>query len=1046
LVKKRNTILTTTLLFALTPGLAMAQSQHGSGHTTQPVGNFSKGSLLPTGQVITPTAAPGSTLQVLSTGLRADGDADAAEAVKTALSPDGHTLLVLTSGWNRDNHLPDGTSITYPTLDPNTGAQVGTTTLSEWVLIYALNADGTVTKLQQITIPSTYSGLAWAPDGTRFYISGGQDDRIYIYRNNGTQFVADAPFILLGHNSNQNAPFPNYDGSILKGTKAAKAVTFGGSSLIVGGAVVAGMDLSKDGKTLVAANFENDSISIVDTTTRAVVNEIKFFAPGGTVAQGEFPYDVVVLSNPDGSAKTAFVTSQRDDEVMAVDLASGNFTAIPVGAQPNRMALSKDQKKLYVVNGNSDTISVIHTDTEKVVRTISLSRPGDKYKGSNPNSAALSPDEETLYVTLGFENAVAVVDLDEGHVRGRIPTGWYPTSVSVKKDGSKIYVCTFKSNSGPNPANGPAPNTTFVVTRSWPLEKAQLNIIPVPYGDVLEDLSEQVNRNNGRINRHRDLLMSYLHRKIDHVIYIVKENKTYDQVLGDLPRGNGDPSLTQYPQPVSPNHHSLALTFGLMDNFYDSGQVSGDGWGWSTYAQTTDYNEKTIAVNYGNGGNGVTYDAEGTTRLIGEGLPDFATAPSQFTVRLTTLLDPTGSSAILPGTKDVNAPFGSASFTPNPAKGHEEFSEDDDDDNDHFGADAVGGHLWDSALRSGKTVRNYGFFVDGAYYVTSQKDPTKPDPVLKTYLPISATPFASNIPQAASLEPELQDKTDIFYRGFDMNNADTYLFNEWVRDMSVNGLPNLTLLRLPHDHFGSTGTAIAGLHSPSLQMSDNDYAIGKVVDFISHSPYWKSTAIFILEDDSQNGGDHVDSHRSFVYAISPYSKRGVTISTNYNTVNVLRTIEDLLGIDHLNQSDADAAPMTDVFTHSPDFTPYTAVIPGDLCAAPVDPNLVPACTNPSAKITPVVPELHDATWWADKLKGFDFHDADHANAEAFNRVLWEGIMGDLPYPTTRSGLDLRKNRTQLLKKWQAEKKSHTNPVPVAMVVSPQSSKEVANKE
>src|SRR5579864_770018 len=194
------------------------------------------------------------------------------------------------------------------------------------------------------------------------------------------------------------------------------------------------MDLSKDGKTLVAANFENDSISIVDTTTRAVFNEIKFFTPGGTVAQGEFPYDVVVLSNPDGSAKTAFVTSQRDDQVMAVDLASGTFTAIPVGDQPNRMALSKDQKTLYVVNGNSDTISVIHTDTEKVVRTISLSRPGDKYKGSNPNSAALSPDEETLYVTLGFENAVAVVDLDEGHVRGRIPTGWYPTSVSVKQD------------------------------------------------------------------------------------------------------------------------------------------------------------------------------------------------------------------------------------------------------------------------------------------------------------------------------------------------------------------------------------------------------------------------------------------------------------------------------------------------------------------------------------------------------------------------------------------------------------------------------------
>jgi hypothetical protein len=164
--------------------------------------------------------------------------------------------------------------------------------------------------------------------------------------------------------------------------------------------------------------------------------------------------------------------------------------------------------------------------------------------------------------------------------------------------------------------------------------------------------------------------MAFLRSRIEHVIYIVKENKTYDQVLGDLPRGNGDPTLTQYPQPVSPNHHSLAMTFGLLDNFYDTGQVSGDGWGWSTYAETTDYNEKTIAVNYGNGGNGVTYDAEGTNRLIGVGLPDSDDAPSQFTVRLTSVLDPTGSSAILPGTKDVNAPFGSSNLSADTVGGH----------------------------------------------------------------------------------------------------------------------------------------------------------------------------------------------------------------------------------------------------------------------------------------------------------------------------------------------------------------------------------------
>ncbi|HKE85273.1 MAG TPA: beta-propeller fold lactonase family protein [Vicinamibacterales bacterium] len=907
---------------------------------------------------------------------------------------------MLTSGWNKSNRREDNTSISFPALNPTTGAQSGTTTLSEWVFVYALNTDGTVTKTQQVNIPSTYSGLRWSPDGTRFYVSGGQDDRVYVYKNDGTRFVPDVPFVLLGHNSNADAPFPKYDGSILKGTKAAQATTFNGSSLIVGGAVVSGLALSADGKTLIAANFENDSISIVDAETRAVIREVKFFTPGGTVAQGEFPYDVAVLNNADGSAKTAFVTSQRDDEVMVVDVASGTFLSIAVGEQPNRMTLSKDQGTLYVVNGNSDSVSVIDTTTNEVTKTISLSRPQDKYKGANPNSVALSPDEKTLYVTLGYENAVAVVDIKAGHVRGRIPTGWYPTSVSVSPDGSRIYVCTFKSNTGPNPTNGPAPNPTGKQARPWPLAKAQLNIIPVPNTPTLNALSRQVDDNNGFGNRRPDALMNFLRTKIEHVIYIVKENKTYDQVLGDLPIGNGDPSLTMYPQAVSPNHHSLATTFGVLDNFYDSGQVSGDGWGWSTYAMTTDYNEKTIAVNYGNGGNGVTYDTEGTSRLIGTRLPDTDGNPNPFTVRLTTVLDPTGSSAIMPGPKNVSNPSGS----------------DDLDD------DAVGGHLWDSALRAGKTVRNYGFFVDGAYYVTSQSDPTKPDPVLKFYLPISPTPFAANIPQGVPLSLGLRDNTDIYYRGFDMNNADTYLYNEWLRDMTANGLPNLTLLRLPHDHFGSTSTAVAGLRTNSLQMSDNDYAIGKVVETISHSQYWKNTAIFILEDDAQSGGDHVDAHRSLGYVISPYSRRGVNITTNYNTVNMLRTMEDLLGIDHLNLSDANAAPMADAFTRTADFTPYSAIIPGGLCSAPVDPALVPECNSLNARLTPAPTELHDAAWWAEALKPFDFHDADRIDAEAFNRVLWEGTMGDIPYPTTRSGKDLRGNRPQLLKAWEASRK------------------------
>ena len=963
--------------------------------TTLPVGNFNGRSLLATGQFITPTAAPGSTIQQLATGLRADGNADAAEAVNGVLSPDGKTLLVMTSGWNRNNDLPDGTPITFPTLDPVTGAAVGTTTNDEWIFVYQISRSGQATKVQQITVPDTYSGLAWSPDGTRFYVSGGDDDRVYVYKSNGAQFAPDPPFILLGHNSHSNLPIPRYDGSLLKGTRAAAA-----APALVRGAVVAGVAVSGDGKTLVAANFENDSLSIVDTATRTVTNEVHFFTPGGAVAQGEFPYDAVIVSDRKGAARTAYVTSQRDDEVMAVDIASGSFSSIPVGDQPNRMVLSSDQSTLYVLNANSDDISVIDTSRQKVKRTLQLSRPFDPYKGLNANAAALSPDENTLYVALGTENAIAVVDLRSGEVEGRIPTGWYPTSVSVSKNGSTLYVSTFKSNPGPNPGND-GPNPTFATQRGFPLEKAQLNTIPVPSRRELDELSEQVDRNNGLANRRPDFKMSFLQQKIHHVIYIIKENKTYDQILGDLDRGNGDPTLNQWPQPISPNHHSLALTFGLLDNFYATGDVSGTGWDWSTYGHSTEYNEKTTPVNYGNGGGGVTSDSEGGNRFIAVGVPEFSQNPSPLTERLLTLLDPTGGSNILPGTKNVDDPPG---------------SEDDLD------AEKVGGYLWDSALRAGRTVRNYGFYLDQDYYVSAGGDPTKPDPLVPTYIPISPTPFAAQIPQAIADEPSLMGLTDIYFRGFDQNNADIYLVNEWQRDMGINGLPNLTLLRLPHDHNGSFGTAIAGLGTPALQISDNDYAIGRVADIISHSQYWKDTAIFILEDDAQNGSDHVDSHRSFAYVISPYSKRGVTILTNYNTVNVLRTIEDVLGINHLNFRDADAAPMSDVFTLKPNFTPYAAIVPGDLCQAPVDPNLVPACQSTSAQKTPAVAQLHDAAWWATQTRGFDFSDADRVDANSFNRILWRGTMGDdVPYPTVRSHKDLSRNRAELLKQWREGK-------------------------
>lgn len=577
MLNRKNNRQWLSLILATALG-AIAQQSVQAG-TTNPVGDLPNGAaLLPTGQIITPAAAPGSTFVRLATGLRSDGTADAAEAVTTALSPDGKTLLVLTSGYNTSfKNEKTGTNLTYPVLDPQTGQPSSVTTPNaEWVFVFDV-ASGNLVKQQQINIPNTYNGLAWSPDSQSFYVSGGIDDRIYTYTRNGSQFVPQAPFILLGHNSNQTAPFPKYDGGLLKDTTAASAAT---------GAVVAGIAVSRDGKTLIAANFENDSISIVDTSNRKVLQEIKLFVPGGKVATGEFPFDVAIADNDTGKATKAFISSQRDDEILAVNLSSKAITRIAVGSQPNKILLSPDQSRLYVANGNSDSISVIDTNSNKVVRTISLSRQGEKYKGANPNSLALDPQGQRLFVTLGGENAVAVIDLRDARTVGRIPTGWYPNSVSVSQDGSKLYVVNAKSNSGPNPSNsrttaaGTARNTNFRNDYTWALEKAGISVIPVPDRTTLDKLSLQVDVNNGFQNRRQYRLMNFLQGKIKHVIYVVKENRTYDQVLGDLRQGNGDPALTLFPERITPNHHKLASEFGIFDNFYDSGESSGVGWNW----------------------------------------------------------------------------------------------------------------------------------------------------------------------------------------------------------------------------------------------------------------------------------------------------------------------------------------------------------------------------------------------------------------------------------------------------------------------------------
>ncbi len=687
-------------------------------------------------------------------------------------------------------------------------------------------------------------------------------------------------------------------------------------------------------------------------------------------ARGEYPFWIAVRSGSQHRAEKVFVSSQRDGQVVVFDHPPA-FRTIKVGSEPNKMVLSTDGTRLYVANGDSDSVSVIDTDREVVITTISLRRPGYAYTGASPNSLALSPDGESLYVTLGGENAIAVIDLQTRRVVGRIPTAWYPNSVSVSRDGRKLYVVNAKSMPGPNPAGngGTGPNPTFRNEYILELQKSSLSVIPVPDRRSLRILSRLVDSNNGFDRSHNSAKIAALQNKIKHVIYIVKENRTYDQVLGDLPVGNGDPSIVMFPQPVTPNHHKLAQDFVTLDNFDCTGETSADGWTWSVQAHANDYNQKASPASYGNGFG--TLDVWATDRNIVVGMDDSPSNPTQFNARITDLLDPSGSSNILPGHKDIGS-----------VDGDRELS-----------ADAVGGYLWDEAVRAGKTLRHYGFYTDYTYYYV-------PPPL---FIPISRTPYKDGIPQGPPLRPTLRDYNDVYYRGFDLSVPDSYHYEEWKREFDqyvANGnLPALEIMSLPLDHFGSFGSNVGRLNTPSLEIADNDYALGRLVQAVSNSPYWKDTAIFVVEDDAQDGPDHVDAHRSPAYLGSAYTKRRTVVHTFYSTMNVLRTIEDLLGLNHLGMNDANSDPMSDVFTAKADLTPYEAVLPGTLCQPPVAPDLIPECQQASIQRTPAVRSLHDGAWWAKATQGFNFKQPDALDAAAFNRILWSGVMGDKPYPT-----------------------------------------------
>jgi DNA-binding beta-propeller fold protein YncE len=929
---------------------------------------------LPSGFTITPLAAPGADFQRMPTHLRADGSADANGAVTEALSPDGTALLVLTSGFNTNFYTEQKQKITHNVLDPVTGQPTSIITPNaEWIFVYDVRGATPVLK-QSLMLPNSFHGLVWDPSGRRFYVSAGIDDRIYVFATKSAAGSADVsfapapPFISLGHDSAPARPLAAYDGGPLGKTPIGRSeklfAAIGGPT----SSLTAGLGLSADGKTLAAVNLQNDSLSLIDAGTRKILREVHFFTPGQTQAVGELPYWVAVRSGVDKKFVRAYVTSQRDGQVLAVAPA-GSYKIIAVGGEPNRAVLSPDQSRLYVANGDTDEIDEIDTATDVLRRRISLLRPGDTMRGAGPDGLAASADGTTLYVTLSNENAVAVVDLARGIVRGRIPTGWFPSDVTPSRDGRRLYVINTKNLSGPSdfiidhrgadqqiPPNG---HNGYVLA----LEKAGLLSFPIPQQETLARLSVTVDENNNFSSRRPDPMMAFLHARIHHVIYVMKENRTFDQILGDMKQGNGDPTRTQFPRPVTPNNHALAERFALLDNFDTAGDVSGDGWNWTFQGHANVYTNRTVGVAYGNADYHIPFDWNGMPRNIGVALPDHAAKPGPDTVRITTLLDPSGHSAIEPGPKDITADEGA------------------DDD----AADAAGGYLWDAALRAGKSLRHYGVYADENYYIL--KSPV--------YLPIVRNAAQLGALQSVPVRPALIGHNDPYYRGWDLNTPDQYRFEEWQREFNQyvarRNMPDLEIVLFMMDHFGEFATNVAGLNTPSLQMASNDYAIGQLVAAVSHSPYWQDTVIFIIEDDAQDGPDHVDSHRSVVHVISAYTKSGAVIHTRYDTTSVLRTMEDILGIAHLGLNDANARPMSDVFSKTPDLRPYDAIVPGDLCRKPVDQNLVPECLRPGHIITRAAADAHDGAWWAQATRRMDFSHPDHIDSARFNAILAAGL-------------------------------------------------------
>jgi YVTN family beta-propeller protein len=598
---------------------------------------------------------------------------------------------------------------------------------------------------------------------------------------------------------------------------------------------VTGIALDDANSQLFAVTKEDNSLYVCDTKNNKILRQIPLSAEAYTC-----------LLNP---AKTQlYISLWGGDKVIIYDVKKGVISdSIATESHPNDMTFTKNGNFLFVANANSNSVSVIDTKKQKVIETLSASLFPDAPAGSTTNSVALSADDKTLYIANADNNCLAVFNVSKpGSSRsyGFVPTGWYPTCVRVV--GNTLLVTNGKGFQSMANPYGPQPDNKKIKTPyqkaitsegKQPVQyigslfKGSLSFIPIPKMNELEKYSIQVYKNTP-YNKNKEALAAGefgnpvpqkegAASPIKYVFYVIKENRTYDQVLGDMKEGNGDSSLCLFGEKITPNLHSIAKNFVLLDNFYDDAEVSADGHNWSTAAYATDYVEKTWPTNYS--GRGGTYDYEGTRKIA------------------------------------------------YPAKGF----------------------IWDYCQRAGISYRNYGEFVhDG-------KEPI---------LPSIVGHFCAGFPD------------------FDLSIQDVYREKIWEHDfdslVANNDLPKFSTLRFPDDH---TSGMRKGAYTPYAAAADNDLAVGRFIEHISNSPIWKECAIFIVEDDAQNGPDHVDAHRSTAYVIGPYVKRNFVDHTMYSTSGLLRTMELILGLPPMSQYDAAAMPLFRSFSASPDFTAYKAL-------------------------------------------------------------------------------------------------------------------------